>query len=145
MKPVPPQACAGAIFMTVGIAGALLSRSYAMGTAIHMGPGFFPSVLSVLVFLLGAGGLVRAMARRDGGGLPSWEFLDLGFLLAGVVLFAILIDRTGLVEAVAALIVLACYRRLRQRPVEVVALCAGLTAFSGAVFVEAFGLPFAWF
>jgi hypothetical protein len=141
---VTPQRWSGGIFVAIGLAGLLLSRNYDLGTATRMGPGYFPVVLSVLIVLLGLGGIVQSVMRRERGGMPHWEFLDLFFLLLGVVLFALLIERAGLLAAVIGLLLPACYWRLRRRPLEVLALCVVMTAFSGAVFIEAFGLPFDW-
>ena len=139
-----PHRLSGAIFVAIGLLGLVLSRNYALGTATRMGPGYFPTVLSGLIALLGLAGIVQSLLRRERGGMPRWEVLDLGFLLAGVVLFALLIDRAGLLAAVTGLLVPSCYWRLRRRPLEVIALCLVLTAFTGAVFIEAFGLPFDW-
>jgi len=138
------QRASGTIFLVIGLLGALLSRNYELGTATRMGPGYFPFALSILVALLGGGGVVQSLLRRERADMPHWEWLDLFFLLLGVVLFALLIDRAGLLAAVAGLLVPSCYWRLRHRPVEVVVLCAVLTAFTGAVFIETFGLPFDW-
>ena len=139
-----PQRLSGSIFVAIGLLGIVLSRDYALGTATRMGPGYFPFVLSVLIALLGFAGIVQSLLRRERGGMPRWEFLDLFFLSVGVVLFALLIDRAGLLAAVTGLLVPSCYWRLRRRPLEVLALCAVMTAFTGAIFIEAFGLPFEW-
>jgi hypothetical protein len=139
-----PQVLSGAIFVAIGLLGLVLSRNYELGTATHMGPGYFPFVLSVLMVLLGIGGIVQSLLRRERGGMPRWEFLDLVFLLLGVVLFGLLIDRGGLLAAVTGLLVPSCYWRLRRRPLEVALLCVVMTAFSGAIFIETFGLPFEW-
>ena len=146
MNRVTPQVCAGAIFAVIGAIGIVLARGYALGTATHMGPGYFPTCLSVLLLLLGLGAILQSLLRGGGTSrLPAWEFADLGFLLLGVVLFGLLIDSAGLVAAVAGLILPACYWRLLRRPIEVAAVFVVITVFSGLVFIQAFGLPFAWF
>ena len=45
------QRMSGAIFVAIGVLGAILSRNYELGTATRMGPGYFPFVLSVLIAL----------------------------------------------------------------------------------------------
>lgn len=140
-----PQTCAGLIFGVIGVIGIFLSRGYKLGSATHMGPGYFPICLSGLLLLLGLGAVVQGMLRRDCRPPPHWEFVDLALLLVGVVLFGLLIDRLGLVAAVAGLLIPACWWRLRRKPFEVAALFAVITAFTGLVFIREFGLPFAWF
>jgi hypothetical protein len=45
---------AGAVFMAFGLAFAVTSTTYDIGTALRMGPGFFPLVLGGVLVVLGA-------------------------------------------------------------------------------------------
>ena len=44
---------AGAMLIATGGAAIYLARDYAFGTALRMGPGYFPSVLGGLMILFG--------------------------------------------------------------------------------------------
>src|ERR1051325_8869867 len=44
----------GLMFMTFGTAFMLISRNYPMGSALRMGPAYFPTVLGGLMAVLGA-------------------------------------------------------------------------------------------
>jgi len=138
------QLVAGAIFTVIGGLAWLAAGAYGFGTSTHMGPGFFPTCLAILILLLGLGAMVQAILRGEHDTVTRWEFADLALLLLGTVLFGLLIDRAGLLVATAALIVCACYARLRRRPIEVLVLWAALSGFTGLVFIETFGLPFRW-
>lgn len=144
MTALSRQFCAGAIFLLIGLFGVYAASDYQLGSATHMGPGYFPTCLSILLALLGVVAMVQAL-RRERVRLPSWEWRDLAFMTLGVVLFGLLIDRAGLLAASAGLILPACYARLRRHPIEAAVLWFVLTGFAGAIFIDAFGMPFAWY
>jgi hypothetical protein len=60
--------------------------------------------------------------------------------VVGVVLFALLIERAGLIAAIFALVLCSCLRRLRTNPLEVLVVATVLAVFSALVFVYAFGM-----
>jgi putative tricarboxylic transport membrane protein len=139
------QVAAGAIFVVIGGLAWWQAGAYSFGTSTHMGPGFFPTCLAILILLLGVGAIVQAVLRGDDDAPVLWDGRDLAFLLAGTLLFGALIDRAGLLVANAALLACACHGRLTNRPIEVAVLWAALSVFTGFVFIETFGLPFRWF
>ncbi|WP_413757962.1 tripartite tricarboxylate transporter TctB family protein, partial [Vibrio vulnificus] len=51
---------AGLLYLIIGAAALYMAADYEMGTAISMGPGYFPKVLSGLLILIGAASLVRS-------------------------------------------------------------------------------------
>lgn len=138
------QLAAGAIFGLIGGLAWWQASGYSLGTATRMGPGYFPTCLAILMLLLGVGAMVQAVLRGDADAPLRWEFGDLAALLAGTLLFGMLIDPAGLLAANAALLLCACHARLRTGPLEVVLLWAVLSGFTGVVFIETFGLPFRW-
>jgi len=145
MAAVPRSVWAGAIFAIIGGIGLTEARQYRLGTAVHMGPGYFPVCLSVLLLGLGASAVIVGWTKRHPDTVPiHWEMRDLTLLTAGVVLFAALIDRAGLLAAAAGLILLSCLMRIGRRPVEVALLWGLLSGFCGIIFIEIFGLPFRW-
>ncbi len=64
-----PDLLAGGTFVTVGLAFAVASSRYELGSALKMGPGYYPLVLGGLLVALGVGvaveGLFRRRNRRD--------------------------------------------------------------------------------
>jgi hypothetical protein len=145
MTALSRQFCAGAIFVLIGLFGVFAASNYQLGSATHMGPGYFPICLSILLAVLGLVAMVQSLLRHPQVRLPSWEWRDLAFMTLGAVLFGLLIDRAGLLAASAGLILPACYARLRRHPIEVAVLWLALTGFAGAIFIDAFGMPFAWY
>lgn len=144
MTRLTPQVAAGATFAAIGMLGIVLAHGYETGTATHMGPGYFPTCLSILILLLGMGAVLQSLLRGDRERLPALELVDLSLLLLGVVVFGMLIERAGLLAAVAGLVVPVCLPRVRRRPLEVLLVYVAISVFCGLVFIRAFGLPFEW-
>jgi hypothetical protein len=138
----PKDAVAGLLFLAIGGAAWLGSHDYQIGTATRMGPGYFPQCLGLLLIVLGAISTLRALGT--GGTEPSEHraLTPLLLILAGVMGFYLLIDRAGLVAAILVLIIFACAHQLRSRPLEVLLIFGVLAAFSVAVFIDGFGMPF---
>jgi Tripartite tricarboxylate transporter TctB family len=119
----------------------LIARDYAFGTMVRMGPGFFPTVLGALLVLFG----IRVLAK----GLRSAERIEAGWspramllLPLSLALFGFLVDRAGLVPALAVLIVGSAAAGKDFKLVEIILLTAFLIVFSVIVFVWALGRPF---
>jgi len=132
---------AGVFFVAVGALAVVLARAYPIGTAMRMGPGYFPTVLGALVALLGIGIAIRG-ACFAGAELWPWGLRPLVLVLGGVVLFAALVRPLGLVVATLALVVTGSLGNREARPAEVAALGLFLAALAVGVFVYGLGLPF---
>jgi hypothetical protein len=58
---------AGGLMILLGLGIALKGASYRLGSPMHMGPGFFPTSLGVLLVLVGIAIAATAFAPSDGG------------------------------------------------------------------------------
>jgi len=58
---------AGGLMLLLGLGVALKGSSYRAGTLMHMGPGFLPTALGILLALLGIAIAVAALAPADSG------------------------------------------------------------------------------
>jgi hypothetical protein len=98
----------GLLFVITALAFFLGSREYDLGTPAQMGPGFFPSLVSVclggvgLFIMLGA--VRRGSARQR---LEPWSIRLLVWIAGSVTLFAFMLPRFGFVLSLVALLVLA--------------------------------------
>jgi hypothetical protein len=132
---------AGLMLIGTGAAAVFIGRDYNFGTALRMGPGYFPSVLGGLLALFGLY-LVAAGLRRNEKIEGSWSLRALIVLPLSLVLFGLLMERAGFVPALMVLIVGSAAAGSEFRLLEALVLAAGLTAFAVVLFIWGLGLPY---
>jgi hypothetical protein len=132
---------AGVLFLLVGLGAVAGARDYEMGTAMRMGPAYFPTVLGWILYGFGAFLLLRGIAR-GGAVAATWGWRPLAFITLSILAFGFVITRFGLIPAlvVMSLVCAAAGREYRIR--EVLLLTAVMSAFAVGVFVYALRLPF---
>ena len=132
---------AGALFILFGFLGYYFSLSLNFGTAADFGSAFFPRIISVLLTLLGAGILIRGLARASAG-LEFTSPRPLLLVTVCVVLFAVTLERLGMVIALMLLVLVSSFAAegLKQ-PVRLFLLGAGLSLACVAIFIWGAQLP----
>ncbi len=60
MRRNPKDFWTGLIYIFFGSSAIFIARDYAMGNAFRMGPAYFPTVLSIILILIGATSLIRS-------------------------------------------------------------------------------------
>jgi hypothetical protein len=134
------DAAAGAIFLLIGAAFALNTRTIEIGSALRMGPGYFPLLLSAILMLLGAMIIIGALsAPPERLGPVPWRGLLL--VLAGPIIFGLTVRRFGLVPAIVLTVVPVVYASRRAGVMLAALMAVGLTVFCLAVFSYGLGLP----
>jgi Tripartite tricarboxylate transporter TctB family len=133
---------AGLIFVAFGLAFAIRSLSYDLGTPLRMGPGYFPLVLGgILVFLglliVGKGLIPGSGAEGRLGSVP-WRAVLL--IVLAVLFFGLTVRGLGLVPATAITALLTALASYRIGIPAAVAVAAGLTLLCVLVFVLALQL-----
>lgn len=114
---------------------------YEMGSALRMGPAYFPSVLGGLLAVLGALVLARGLTVQ-GPKVARFHFRPLVLILLACTAFAYLLAPLGLVGAIVALVVIGALGGHEFRWKEVAILSLVLVVFSVLVFVKGLTLPF---
>ena len=132
---------AGGLFFAFGIGFAWVARSYSMGTLQRMGPAYFPFVLGILMAALGILVGVRGLTV-DNPAPIRLAIRPLLLVIAGAVLFALMIQPFGLVVALAGLIFVSALGGSEFRLWEVIILWLSLTILAAAIFIYGLGLPF---
>jgi uncharacterized membrane protein len=132
---------AGAIFVVLGLAfGAESILSLPIGSAVRMGPGYFPLVLSGLLVVTGAAIVLRSIGQATPAERPvPWR--GLAVLLPAPIVFGATIRGLGLVGATALVVLISAFASRRVSPMLAILLAAGLTAFCVAIFHYGLGLP----
>ena len=126
----------GVMFVVAGLAFAGFAQQYELGSAQRMGPAFFPTVLGLLLALLGVIVGMRGLAGRTvDGRIERFHFDALGWVLGAVVLFGLLLRPAGLIVALIGLIVDSALGSHEFRWKETALLTAGLVVLVLAVFI----------
>jgi ABC-type uncharacterized transport system permease subunit len=134
----------GLLFIALAALILWLSSHLRMGTAMRMGPGYLPSLLSYLLFGLGILTLALGV-RNPATATERWYLRPLLAVTAAIVVFAYGIADLGLFVTTVLLVMAASVATPESRPLEVAAVALGLASFSTALFVRALGLPMpAW-
>jgi hypothetical protein len=138
----PTDFWTGVLFGGVGLFAALYAAThYNMGSALRMGPAYFPTWVGGMVALLGLVLALRSL-RFDGPPLPRVRLRPIFFVLGGSLAFGYLLKPLGMVIATIVLVVISAWGGHEFRWREVLLLAVGLAAFAVGVFVYGLGLPF---
>ena len=131
----------GLMFLGIGGVAIFISQDYPMGSALRMGPGYFPIVLSGILVAFGIYELILGILKPD----PikgNWSLRALIVLPASAVVFGILMEHAGFIPAMIALIYASAFSGEEFRFWEVTALAIGLTIASVGLFIYGLGLPY---
>jgi hypothetical protein len=131
----------GGIVTAIGVFVVARSATYQVGSASHMGPGYFPLVSGILVIIFGLAIIFVEGRRAVEGVNVQPQFRALVFISLGLASFAALIERTGLVPAVMATTILCCLANKSIRPLTAVALAVVAAALASAIFVWGLRMP----
>ena len=130
----------GFLFLALGGFVLIYGARYPIGSAVRMGPGYFPRIISSGLVLLGLVLLGRSVLR-GGERMGAVALRPLLLVLVGTFAFGLLIERAGFW---VASIVLVCISRLVERDLrvaEIGGLALVLTAIITVIFRYGLGLP----
>jgi Tripartite tricarboxylate transporter TctB family len=130
----------GLIYIFFGLSAVLIARDYGMGTALRMGPGYFPTILGVLLALIGIISLVRSFIKT-GSPIGGLAFKGLLLVVGSTLVFGLIVRGAGLAVALPALVIMSAYASVLFRWGPSLALAAGLTLFCVLVFLKGLGVP----
>jgi hypothetical protein len=132
----------GIMFLVVGIVFAVGATNYSMGTGARPGPGYFPLILSVILAIIGAVVLFKALTIETEGGDPigdiAWR--PLLVIVASITVFGALLPRLGMVITIPVLIVMVSFAGDEFKWRGVVIASVVLTVFSWLIFVAGLNL-----
>jgi len=124
---------AGLLLIGFGLGALLIARTYKMGTAFRMGPGYFPSMLASLLIVIGM--IVSYLAFRSGEAkLPKVAWRPLFMVSAAVALFGLMINGAGLLLGTFVMVVVSRLARPGYPWIETVILGVALSVLSGVLF-----------
>jgi hypothetical protein len=158
----------GALMILVGAAAIYFARPLEMGTAVDMGPGYFPTALGIILTLIGVviaigGGhptkaslipdfpgepddVIQASheaAARKTSMMPDWR--GWGCLIGAFVAFIVLFTYAGAVAATTAIVMISTFGERGNSWKSAIALAAFANIVLVVVFWWALEMPFVLF
>jgi predicted outer membrane lipoprotein len=143
---------AGLFYTVAGAAFAYGATNYSVGTGARMGPGYFPLLLGILLAVIGAFVMFKALTveTQDGEKIGKWAWKPLLFIIAGNLLFGILlgglpkmgIPAMGLIVAIFGTTFVVSLAGDTFKVKEVAILATILSVGSYGAFVKLLNLQF---
>lgn len=101
----------GLLYTVVGAAFAYGATSYNVGTAARMGPGYFPLLLGSLLAIIGGIIIFKSLVVETptGDRVGSWAWKPLSFIIAGNLLFGVLLGGLPSIKFPAMGLIVAIY------------------------------------
>lgn len=132
---------AGLLYIAIGALGMFIARDYPFGSALRMGPGYFPSVLGGMMIAFGVAVMMMGVKNNEKI-KPHWSFRALIVLPIATVVFGVMMEETGFIPALLVLIPFSAAAGREFKPVEIALLTIGLTVLSTLLFIKGLGLPY---
>ena len=140
----------GIFFIVVGAAAMIISRDYPMGSALRMGPGYFPTVLGGIVVVFGVYVLIKGIITNEKVA-GNWSIRALIVLPAATWIFGVMMETVGFVAALAVLMFTSAlaskefdFRKVRSLT-EVTVMAVIMVVVCTGVFIYGLGLPYPLF
>lgn len=127
----------GTAFVVFGLATAFFARAYPLGTTARMGPGYFPTMLGLILAGIGAFVLIRSFVSDSGGQIATLRVGLLLRLLLSVAAFGVMLPYFGLLVAAFVTVLLASWAGPEFNLGEGIVTAAVLSTGSWLVFVFA--------
>lgn len=132
---------AGLLMLLIGAGGFIMALDYPFGSALRMGPGYFPRVLAGILMTFGVYVLIRGILKfeRVKG---RWGWKPLAFITAALAAFGWTMNQFGFIPAVVVVFILSTLGGHEFKWKEVLILTVVMGAFAIAVFIYGLGLPY---
>jgi putative tricarboxylic transport membrane protein len=139
----PKDFYAGLMFIVIGVIFLYGAKSYPMGTAVRMGPAYFPSILGGILAILGLIVFVQGFLA-DGEQPRKVQWRPMGLILGSVAAFGIIIGplNLGVVLATIALVIMSAMGGWEFKWKEAIINAVVLSITVPLVFYYGLGLPF---
>lgn len=132
---------AGLLYIFTGALAILMALDYPFGSALRMGPGYFPRVLGGIMIAFGIAVLLMGVKNNEKI-KGFWSIRALIILPLSAVVFGVLMEYAGFIPALAALIPVAAASGKEFKWLEILLLTVGLIVVSLGIFIWGLGLPY---
>jgi ABC-type multidrug transport system permease subunit len=132
---------AGLVYIGTGAVGMIIALDYPFGSALRMGPGYFPTVLGGIMIAFGVAVLLMGMKNNEKI-KGNWSIRALIVLPISAVIFGYVMEHVGFIPALALLIPIAAASGNEFKWKEIILLTIGLIVISLTIFIWGLGLPY---
>jgi hypothetical protein len=134
----------GLFFIFIGAAAMLISRDYPMGSALRMGPGYFPTVLGGIVAVFGIYVLIKGVINNEKV-VGNWSLRALFVLPVATTIFGVMMETVGFVPALIVLMFTSAVAGREFKFLEVTIMAVVMAVVCTGVFIYGLGLPYPLF
>jgi hypothetical protein len=132
---------AGVVYITLGVVGMWIARDYPFGSALRMGPGYFPTVLGGIMIAFGI--MVLLMGIKNNEKMKgTWSLRALIVLPLATAVFGFVMEEWGFIPAMVLLVPMSAASGNEFKWGEIILLTIGLTIICTGVFIYGLGLPY---
>mgnify|MGYP006275905379 FL=1 len=135
----PADFGAGLVIVVIALAFLIAGAPLPQGTALEMGPGYFPRKIAWLALMVGGLILVRAV-QRNGPSLFRFHARPLLATVCAVLIFGVCINRLGLLVTAPLVLGIAALGVPGLSVRQYLVLAAIVTSAAALVFVQGLGL-----
>jgi len=133
---------AGIHYILTGGIAMWIARDYPFGSALRMGPGYFPSVLGGIMIAMGIY-VVALGLRKDHEKIQGHTSIRALIVLPlSMAVFGWLMEEAGFIPAMLALVPISAAAGRDFRWLEITLLTIGLTIVCALGFIWGLGLPY---
>ena len=132
----------GLFYIVVGVVAIWIARDYPFGSALRMGPGYFPTTLSAIMILFGVAILAMGLRKPEALKGSNWSIRALIVLPIATAVFGWMMEEAGFLPAMLVLIPLSAAAGKDFKFSEIAMLTVGLTILCTLMFIEGLGLPY---
>ena len=138
----PRDVIGGFLITLIGVAFLSFGRELEMGTSFRMGPGYFPTILSVLMILLGLTMALLAWRKpATEGGLGQVPWVGIALVVVPVLVFGLTLRGLGLAPVLVLVVFATAWASRHARLRSSVPLALGMAVFCSFLFIKGLGLP----
>jgi putative tricarboxylic transport membrane protein len=134
---------AGLMFIGFGLVAIIVARDYPMGSAMRMGPGYFPTYLGAILMFIGSI-IVAISTRVQGEKVAGFAWRPLIMLCLAFIVYGLSMETFGLgfIPSIALVVIISAFAIREFRPLELVLLTATLVAMTTGLFIYGIDLPY---
>lgn len=138
----PRDVFGGLLIAAIGVGFLAVGRELEMGSSFRMGPGYFPTILSGLLIVLGAviaGFAMRRPAEEGGVGEVPWRGIIL--IVGSVLFFGLFLRSLGLAPVTLVVVLVSAWASRYAGVPSSILLAVGIAIFCTLLFIRGLGLP----